>query len=213
MADPCLAEPAIRVLIADDHPVIRNGLAMMVNYTPDMEIVAEATNGMEAIAQFQQHQPDVTLMDLRMPDIGGVDAIVAIRQKFPAARIIILTTYEGDEDIYRGLQSGACGYIFKNVSLEEIVKAIRTVHTGKKYIPPEVGEKLSERMNRPQLSPREQEVLQLVAQGKSNQAIADDLHLSESAIKYHVNNILSKLGVSDRTQATIVAIKRGLVNL
>lgn len=208
-----MSDPPIRILIADDHPVIRNGLTLMVNYTPDMEIIAEVTNGIEAIAQFRRHQPDITLMDLRMPEMGGVDAIVAIQQEFPAARIIILTTYEGDEDIYRGLQSGACGYIFKNVSMEEIVKAIRIVHTGKKYIPPEVGEKLSERMNRPQLSPREHEVLQLVAQGKSNQEIADDLHLSESAIKYHVNNILSKLGVSDRTQATIVAIKRGLVSL
>ncbi|XGV94686.1 MAG: response regulator [Leptolyngbya sp. BL-A-14] len=208
-----MSQPSIRVMIADDHPVIRNGLTTMVNYTPNMEIIAEAATGNEAVEQFRQSQPDVTLMDLRMPEMGGVDAIIAIRQEFPNARIIILTTYEGDEDVYRGLQSGASGYIFKNVSMDEIVKAIQTVHSGKKYIPPEVGEKLSERLSRPQLTRREQEVLQLVAQGKTNQDIADELHLSESAIKYHVNNILSKLGVSDRTQATIVAIKRGLVKL
>lgn len=208
-----MSQPSIRVMIADDHPVIRNGLTTMVTYTPNMEVIAEATTGSEAVEQFRQHQPDVTLMDLRMPEMGGVDAIIAIRQEFPNARIIILTTYEGDEDVYRGLQSGASGYIFKNVPMDEIVKAIQTVHSGKKYIPPEVGEKLSERLSRPQLTRREQEVLQLVAQGKTNQDIANELHLSESAIKYHVNNILSKLGVSDRTQATIAAIKRGFVNL
>lgn len=199
-----MSQPPIRIL---------KRLVTIVTYKPEMEIVAEATTGIEAVEQFRHRQPDVTLMDLRMPEMGGVDAIVTIRQEFPNARIIILTTYEGDEDIYRGLQSGACGYIFKNVPIDEIIKAIHTVHAGKKYIPPDVGEKLSERLNCPQLSQREQEVLQQVAQGKSNQEIADALHLAESTIKYHVNNILSKLGVSDRTQATIVAIKRGLVNL
>lgn len=202
----------IRVLIADDHPIIRNGLVMMVTLSPGMEIAAEATNGAEVVDLFRQHQPDVTLMDLRMPDMTGVEAIAAIRQEFLAARIIILTTYDGDENIYQGLQAGAKGYILKDTPLDEIVRAIHTVHSGKNYIPPQVGAKLAERFTQPQLSDREQEVLCLVAQGKCNLAIAAELNVTEGTVKFHINNIFSKLGVSGRTQATLVAIKRGLVN-
>jgi two-component system NarL family response regulator len=203
----------IRILIVDDHPIVRNGLALMVKYEPGMETIAEASSGAEAIAQFCQHQPDVTLMDLRLGDMNGVEAIATIRQDSPHARIIILTTYDTDEDIYRGLQIGARGYILKDAPLDELLKAIRVVHAGRQYIPPEVGAKLAERLSRPNLSEREQDVLQLMAQGKSNQIIADDLYITENTVKYHVNNILSKLGVSDRTQAALLALKRGIVNL
>jgi two-component system, NarL family, response regulator len=203
----------IRILIVDDHPIVRNGLALMVKYEPGMETIAEASSGAEAIAQFSQHQPDVTLMDLRLGDMNGVEAIATIRQDSPHARIIILTTYDTDEDIYRGLQIGARGYILKDAPLDELLKAIRTVHSGRQYIPPEVGAKLAERLSRPNLSDRECDVLQLMAQGKSNQMIADDLYITENTVKYHVNNILSKLGVGDRTQAALLALKRGIVNL
>ena len=208
------APPApIRILIVDDHPIVRNGLMLMVKYEPGMETVAEASSGAEAIEQFCQHQPDVTLMDLRLGDMNGVDVIATIRQDFPQAQIIILTTYDTDEDIYRGLQIGARGYILKDAPLDELLKAIRVVHAGRQYIPPEVGAKLAERLNRPHLSERERDVLQLMAQGKSNQNIAESLYISENTVKYHVNNILSKLEVSDRTQAVLMALRRGIANL
>ncbi|NJN58884.1 MAG: response regulator transcription factor [Leptolyngbyaceae cyanobacterium SL_5_9] len=208
-----LPSTPIRILIVDDHPIVRNGLVLMVKYESGMETVAEASSGAEAIAQFHQHQPDVTLMDLRLGDMNGVEVIASIRQNFPTARIVILTTYDTDEDIYRGLQTGAKGYILKDAPLDELLKAIRTVHAGQQYIPPEVGAKLAERLSRPQLSDREREVLQLMAQGKSNQEVADTLHIAENTVKYHVNNILSKLGVGDRTQAVLLALKRGIANL
>ncbi|PZU91504.1 MAG: DNA-binding response regulator [Pseudanabaena sp.] len=207
-----MTDQTIRIMVADDHPIVRSGLVLMIDYTPNMETVAEANNGVEAVALFRQYRPDVTLMDLRMPEMSGADAIAAIHQEFPKAKIIVLTTYDGDEDIYRGLKAGAKGYIFKNAPVDEIVRAIKTVYEGKKYIPPEVGEKLSERLNRPQLSNRELDVLKLVAQGKNNQQIATELYISESTVKYHINSVLSKLGVSDRTQATLIAIKRGIVS-
>jgi two-component system, NarL family, response regulator len=207
-----MIEKPIRIMLVDDHPIVRSGLLLMIEYTPNMEVVAEASNGIEAIKLYQQNHPDVTLMDLRMPEMSGADAIAAIHQEFPDAKIIVLTTYDGDEDIYRGLKAGAKGYIFKNAPVDEIVRAIKTVNEGKKYIPPEVGEKLSERLNRPQLSNRELDVLKLVAQGKTNQQIATELYISESTVKYHINSVLSKLGVSDRTQATLIAIKRGIVS-
>lgn len=207
-----MTDQTIRIMVADDHPIVRSGLVLMIDYTPNMETVAEANNGVEAVALFRQYRPDVTLMDLRMPEMSGADAIAAIHQEFTEAKIIVLTTYDGDEDIYKGLKAGAKGYIFKNAPVDEIIRAIKTVYEGKKYIPPEVGEKLSERLNRPQLSNRELDVLKLVAQGKTNQQIATELYISESTVKYHINNVLSKLGVSDRTQATLVAIKRGIVS-
>jgi two-component system, NarL family, response regulator len=207
-----MIDKSIRIMVVDDHPIVRSGLVLMINYTPNMEIVAEANNGLEAIELFRQQRPDVTLMDLRMPEMSGADAIAAIHQEFTEAKIIVLTTYDGDEDIYKGLKAGAKGYIFKNAPVDEIIRAIKTVYEGRKYIPPEVGEKLSERLNRPQLSNRELDVLKLVAQGKVNQQIASELYISESTVKYHVNSILSKLGVCDRTQATLIAIKRGIVS-
>jgi two-component system, NarL family, response regulator len=207
-----MVDKSIRIMVVDDHPIVRSGLVLMINYTPNMEIVAEANNGLEAIELFRQQLPDVTLMDLRMPEMSGADAIAAIHQEFTDAKIIVLTTYDGDEDIYKGLKAGAKGYIFKNAPVDEIIRAIKTVYEGRKYIPPEVGEKLSERLNRPQLSNRELDVLKLVAKGLNNQQIASELYISESTVKYHINSVLSKLGVSDRTQATLVAIKRGIVS-
>ena len=204
---------SIRVLVVDDHAVVRNGLMLMVQYEPGMIPVAEASSGHEAIALFREHQPDVTLMDLRMQDITGVEAIIAIRQEFPEARIVILTTYDTDEDIYRGLQAGAKGYLLKDTPLDEIANAIRIVHSGKKYIPPDVGAKLSERMSASELSERECEVLRLVARGRSNREISESLNIAEGTVKMHINHILSKLQVSDRTQAVVVALKRGIIQI
>lgn len=208
-----MANSLIRVLIVDDHSIVRNGLVRMVELTNGMEVVAEAETGMAAIAQYRQHQPDVTLMDLRLPDMSGVEAIATILQEFSDARIVILTTYDTDEDIFRGLQAGAKGYLLKDIKISQLMDAIRKVAAGQKYIPPEVGAKLAERMSQPQLSEREREVLQLIAQGKMNQAIATELHISESTVKFHINRIFSKLGVSDRTQAVLIAVKRGVTNL
>lgn len=207
------SQVSIRVLVVDDHPVVRNGLAMMLKYEPGMELVAEASNGQEAVALFGQCQPDVTLMDLRMPGMSGVDAIATIRKEFADARFIILTTYDGDEDIHRGLQAGAKAYLLKDGPSEEILAAIRKVYGGKSHIPTEVGAKLAERMQSEDLSPRELEVVQLMAQGKSNREIGDLLKITEGTVKYHVNNILSKLQVHDRTQAVITALKRGIASL
>ncbi len=208
-----MTDASIRILIADDHPVVRNGLVLLIRYEPGMEAVAEARDGAEAITLYRQHLPDITLMDLRMPNVGGVEAIVTIRQAFPNARIILLTTYDGDEDIYRGLEAGARGYLLKDAPLEQVLEAIRRVHSGQNYVPPEVGAKLVARLSSPQLSDREREVLNLMAKGKSNQAMASELYISEATIKFHITNILSKLQVSDRTQAVLVALKRGIANL
>jgi two-component system NarL family response regulator len=203
----------IRVLIADDHSIVRQGLATIINRDPEMTAIAQAENGQQAIDRFREYQPDVTLMDLRMPQVGGVEAIAAICAQFKSARIIVLTTYDGDEDIYRGLHSGAQGYLLKDAKPNELLNAIRTVHRGQQYIPPEVGAKLVQRLSNPELSERELEVLHSMAQGMSNQEIGAALSIGESTVKSHVNRILSKLGVSDRTQAVIVAVKRGIVSL
>lgn len=202
----------IRVMIIDDHPVVRNGLAMMLKYEPGMELVAEASNGQQAIALFGQYQPDVTLIDLKMPEMSGIDAIAAIRDSFADARFIILTTYDGDEDIHRGLQAGAKAYLLKDSPSEEILATIRKVYGGKSHIPTEVGAKLAERMQCENLSVREIEVVQLMAQGKSNREIGEVLKITEGTVKYHVNNILSKLQVNDRTQAVITVLKRGIAS-
>jgi two-component system NarL family response regulator len=203
----------IRVLIVDDHSLVTEGLANIINYDPEMTVVAQAEDGQEAIDRYREHQPDITLMDLRMPRMGGVKAITAICAEFKSARIIVLTTYDGDEDIYRGLQAGAQGYLLKDAKPNELLNAIRIVHGGQQYVSLTVARKLVERMNNPVLSERELEVLRLMAQGLSNQDIGTALNIGESTVKSHVTRILSKLGVSDRTQAVIIALKRGLVSL
>nr|MDZ8008279.1 response regulator transcription factor [Nostoc sp. DedSLP05]MDZ8103329.1 response regulator transcription factor [Nostoc sp. DedSLP01] len=203
----------IKVLIVDDHAIVRKGLATIINRDPEMTAIAQAEDGQQAIAAFREYQPDVTLMDLRMPKMGGVEAIMAICAEFKQARIAVLTTYDGDEDIYRGLQAGAQGYLLKDAKPGELLNAIRAIHNGQKYIPPEVGAKLLQRMSNPELSERELEVLRLMAQGMGNQEIGTALIIGESTVKSHVNRILSKLGVSDRTQAVITAVKRGIVSL
>ncbi|WP_414586165.1 response regulator [Scytonema sp. PCC 10023] len=203
----------IRVLIVDDHSIVRQGLATIINRDPEMTVIAQAEDGQQAIDCFREYQPDVTLMDLRMPQMGGVEAITAICAEFKPARIMVLTTYDGDEDIYRGLQAGAKGYLLKDAKPNELLSAIRMIHHGQQYIPPSVGAKLVQRMSNPELSERELEVLRLMAQGMSNLEIGTALTIGESTVKSHVNRILSKLGVNDRTQAVIVAVKRGIVTL
>jgi two-component system, NarL family, response regulator len=203
----------IRVLIADDHPIVRKGLHLMIKYEPGLETVGEACNGVEAVEQFRIHQPDVALIDLRMPQMGGVEVIRAIRRQFANACLIILTTYDGDEDIFRGLQAGARGYLLKDATCDELLDAIRAVHAGKQCIPSAIGEKLAARLGHPQLSHREQEVVQLMAKGMNNLEIATAMGIAEGTVKYHVNNIFGKLQVSDRTQAVIVALKRGIASL
>ncbi|MBD2534341.1 response regulator transcription factor [Nostoc flagelliforme FACHB-838] len=203
----------IRVLIVDDHAIVRKGLVTIINRDPEMTVIAQAEDGQQAIDAFREYQPDVTLMDLRMPKMGGVEAIMAICAEFKQARIAVLTTYDGDEDIYRGLQAGAQGYLLKDSKLGELLNAIRAIHSGQKYIPPEVGAKLLQRISNPELSERELEVLRLMAQGMGNQEIGTALIIGESTVKSHINRILSKLGVSDRTQAVITAVKRGIVSL
>ncbi|MBD1850979.1 response regulator transcription factor [Leptolyngbya sp. FACHB-711] len=204
---------AIRVLIVDDHAIVRQGLVAMIDNQPDMMLVGQAGNGQEAIDQYRQLQPDVTLMDLRMPQVSGVDATMAICAEFAHAHIIILTTYDGDEDIYRGLRAGAKGYLLKDAEPDELLSAIHVVHRGQQYIPTHVGAKLAQRINHPELSGRELEVLQLVAQGMSNIQISAALNIAESTVKSNINHILSKLGAKDRTQATIIALKRGITSL
>jgi DNA-binding NarL/FixJ family response regulator len=203
----------IRVLIVDDHFVVRMGLVAVINTQADMVVVAEATNGREAIELFRQHRPDVTLMDLRMPEMGGIEAITAIRKDFPESRFIVLTTYDGDEDIYRALQAGARAYLLKDMVGDSLLEAVRAVHAGQRRIPVEVASRLAERMTRTELTSRELEVLELIVRGKTNKEIAARLMIAEGTVKIHINNILSKLGVSDRTQAATLALQQGIVHL
>jgi two-component system, NarL family, response regulator len=203
----------IRVLIVDDHSLVVEGLANIINYDPEMTVIAQAEDGLQAISLYREHQPDITLMDLRMPGMGGVEVIAAICNEFKSARIIVLTTYDGDEDIYRGLRAGAQGYLLKDSKPNELLNAIRMVYAGQQYVSPVVGKKLVERMNNPVLSERELDVLRLMAQGLSNQDIGATLNIGESTVKSHVTRILNKLGVSDRTQAVITGVKRGLISL
>ena len=200
-------------MIADDHFVVRMGLAAVVNTQPDMTVIAEATTGKQAVEVYAQQRPDVVLMDVRMPEMDGIEAITAIRKDYPEARFIVLTTYDGDEDIYRALQAGARAYLLKDMLRDELVEAIRAVYAGQRRIPAEVANRLAERMNRTELTARELEVLKHIAQGKSNKIIAADLSISEGTVKIHVNNILSKLGVSDRTHAATFALQRGIIHL
>jgi DNA-binding NarL/FixJ family response regulator len=203
----------IRIMVVDDQAVVRQGFVALINTVADMEVIAEGINGQQAIELYRQHTPDVTLIDLRMPVVGGLEAISAIRNSFPDARLIVLTTYDGDEDIYRSLQAGARGYLLKDVFFEELETAIRTVHAGSRHIPAAIAARLAERMTSSDLTSREMEVLELIVQGQSNKEIGASLTISEATVKSHINNILSKLGVTDRTQAVTTALQRGLVHL
>jgi two-component system NarL family response regulator len=205
--------PTIRVLIVDDHQVVRQGLVALINSEPDLTVVAEGADGQQAIELFRQHQPDVTLMDLRMPVLSGVEATKAIRQQAPTARIIVLTTFDGDEDIYRALQAGAQSYLLKGVSFEELTDVIRTVFAGQRRLPAVVAERLAERMAAEALTNREVQVLELIVRGKSNKEIGAALSISEATVKSHINSLLSKMGVADRTQAATTALQRGIVHL
>ena len=208
-----MSDNKIKIMVIDDQAIVRQGFVALINTVSDMVVVAEGTNGQQAIELYRQHRPDVTLMDLRMPQMGGVEAIVAIRKEFRDARLIVLTTYDGDEDIYRSLQAGAQGYLLKDMFFEELEDAIRKVHAGARRIPAQVAERLAERMGSSDLTGREIEVLEQIVAGNSNKAIADRLNISEATVKSHINSILSKLGVSDRTQAATTALQRGLVHL
>jgi two-component system, NarL family, response regulator len=203
----------IRVILVDDHPVVRFGLAAIIGLQPDMAVVAEAGSGEEACSICARHPADVVLMDLRLPGLSGVEAIRAIRKERPKLRFIVLTTYDGDEDIHRALEAGAQAYILKGMSHSELVNAIRTVHSGLKYIPASVSKSLAERPPHSELSARELEVLELIVKGHSNREIGEALGISEATVKWHVNIILSRLNVSDRTQATVAALQRGIVHL
>ncbi len=204
---------SIRILVAEDHEIVRDGICAIVNQQPDITVVAQAKDGEQAVQLYRELQPDVVLMDLRMPKMEGTEAIAQIRSEFSGANIVILTTYDSDEDIYQGLQAGAKGYLLKDTSSEELATAIRTVYQGKKYVPHQVAMKLAERITNPELTSRKTEVLKLLTKGKSNQEIGSILKITEGTVKFHVNNILNKLNVSDRTQAVIMAFKRGLSRL
>jgi DNA-binding NarL/FixJ family response regulator len=203
----------IRILTVDDHPVIRQGIAGLIANQPDMTLIGEGANGREAIEQFRAHRPDVTLMDLQMPEMNGIDAIIAIRGEFPQARIVILTTYSGDVQVLRALKAGAFAYLLKNTLHKELRDTIRAVHAGKKTISPEVSFQLAEHAMDDALSPAEVRVLRLIAQGNANKEIAAQLSISEETVKGQVRNILSKLGANDRTHAAIIGLKRGIIEI
>jgi DNA-binding NarL/FixJ family response regulator len=203
----------IRILLADDHPLLRDGVAGLVADQPDMALVGEASNGREAIDQIRKQHPDVTLLDLQMPEMNGIDALLAIRCEFPEARIVVLTTYTGDTQIRRALKAGARAYLLKSVLRRELLDTIRAVHKGQKRIPPEVATRLAEHVADDSLTSREIEVLRLIAAGKANKLVASDLSIAEETVKGHVKSILSKLGASDRTHAVTIALRRGIIEL
>lgn len=211
--DAAPALKPIRVLIVDDHPIMRVGIAAILNAQPDMQVVAQAGTAAEALRMYTAERPELTLMDLRLPDKSGVEAIRAIRAISPRARIVVLTTYEGDEDIHQALEAGAQGYLIKGMPHDALVKALQRVHAGHRFLPRMVSEALSSRMPGSHLSQREQEVLQLMFEGKSNRGIAEHLSIKEATVKSHVSVILMRLNVTDRTQAVVEGLKRGLVHL
>src|SRR3984885_4207052 len=204
---------SIRVFSVDDHPLLREGIAAIINSQPDMQLVAAASNGREGIQKFRELQPDVTLMDLRLPDISGIDAMIAIRAEFAGARIIMLTTFEGDVEIQRALQAGARGYLLKSMPPRELLEVIRQVYAGKKRVPPEVASYLAEHLSDEALTVREIDVLRHVAGGNRNRDIAEQLCISEETVKVHVKHIMEKLGAHDRTQAVAIAVRRGIIQL
>ncbi len=207
------AQTPIRVFCVDDHPLLREGIAVLIETEPDIVLVAEAANGREAIQKFREHRPDVTLMDLRLPDMSGIDAMIAIRTEFPEARIVMLTTFEGDVGIQRALEAGARGYMLKSMPPQDLLDVIRQVHTGKKRIPPEIASQLAEHFSDEALTNREVEVLQQVAEGNRNRDIAEHLFITEETVKVHIRHIMEKLGASDRTEAVTIGVRRGIIQL
>jgi DNA-binding NarL/FixJ family response regulator len=203
----------IRILSVDDHPLLREGISAIINSQPDMLMVAQAASGAEAIQKFREYQPDVTLMDLRLPDMSGIDSLIAIRSEFPEARVIMLTTFEGDVEIRRALEAGARGYMLKNMPPKDLVDVVRQVHMGKKRLPPELAAHLAEHLADETLTERETEVLRHLAGGNRNRDIAERLFISEETVKVHVKHLMEKLGASDRTQAVAIAVRRGIIQL
>lgn len=207
------AADSIRILTVDDHPMLREGIAAVLASEQDMILVAEASNGREGIEQFRTHHPDITLMDVQMPEVNGIDAIVKIREEFPDARIIVLTTYTGDAQAARAFKAGACGYLLKSMVRKELIDTIRTVHAGKKRIPPEIAIEMAQHHSDDALTLREIEVLREVAAGNANKMVAQLLNISEETVKAHMRSILSKLGANDRTHAVTIAVKRGIIEI
>ncbi len=210
---PPVSISKIRLLIVDDHFVVRLGLTSALNLEPDMEVIAEAANGRDAVARYRRHCPDVVVMDYQLPELNGAEAVQAIRSEFPDARVIILSVYKGEENVHRAVQAGACAYLPKSSEPEELLEAIRTVHAGGRYFPAAISRQLEGRAAREELSEREVEVLERIVRGRSNKEIAAELGISENTVKFHTKHVFEKLGVIDRVQATTAAIERGIVQL